>query len=123
MPNQKLDIKQWQRRKGATDARIAMLLAEANQRAESAFDAFFALLPKLLTREECRALDEAWAAGDDAPADIWAKVCADTAAMALWDDSARSAWLLSGIAHNMIPSEHFVFAQTGGSMVGPNGEK
>jgi hypothetical protein len=123
MPNQKPDIQRWKARKGATDARIATMLAEVHQRAESSFEAFFNRLSTILTREECCALDEAWAAGGSAPAAIWSKVLADTEAKALWQSANRPEWLLSGIEHNMIPSEHYVYQQTGGKLTGPNGEK
>ncbi len=123
MPNQKIDSKPWQRRKGATDARIAQLLAEVHQATESAFSAFFKRITKVLTEEEGQELFDVWAAGGSAPAPIWAKVSADPEAIALWDGASRPAWFLDNIAHNMIPSEHYVYSQTGGKMRGPNGEK
>src|SRR5215212_3892879 len=100
MPNQKLDIGRWKARKGATDARIATLLAEVHQCAESAIDTFFHRLPKLLTNEELNELDEAWAAGGNPPPAIWAKVSADVEAMQLWQNAQRPAWLLENITHN-----------------------
>jgi hypothetical protein len=123
MPNQKNDIQRWKARKGATDARIATLLAEVDQRAESAYDAYFKRLQALLGQDAYTRLLEAWEAEQEAPADLVALMDADPEARRLYREAAHPLWLLSNTQHNGIPSEHYVYSQTGGKLRGPNGER
>jgi hypothetical protein len=123
MSNQKLDTKQWQRRKGATDARIAMLLAETERRANVDYDAYFDRLKALLGHEGYVRLLDAWQAEQVAPADLAAIIEADPDARRLYSAAARAAWALESTKHSGIISEHYVYEQTGGKLIGPNGER
>src|SRR4051794_37260309 len=109
MPNQKPDIQRWKARKGVTDTRLALMLAEMNQRAESSYDAYFARLKALLGNDDYVRLMRAWQAEQDAPADLAVLMDADQEAARLYRSAAHILWLLGNTAHNGIPSEHYVY--------------
>jgi hypothetical protein len=115
--------KRWRRNQGAADGRIATLLVEMETRAKAARQTYDDRLEALLPRADYDRLFDAWEAGQEAPADLTAIMDADTALSDAWSVVMPALWLLSTIAHNGIPSEHYVYQQTGGKLTGPNGEK
>ena|SRR5436190_14970822 len=130
MQNQKNDsraeIRRWQARhagKAAADTLLAGMLAELERRASAAYDAYFDRLKVLLTREEYMDVMQAWDAEQDTPAALWAKMDADPEARKLSCEGGRLLWLLDSARRHGVPSEHYVYSQTGGKMRGPNGER
>jgi hypothetical protein len=123
MPNLTKNNKRWRRNQGAFDTRMALLLVELEERAKAAKKTYDDRLEALFSRADYDRLFDAWEAGQEAPADLGAIMEADPTYCEAWDVIARTLWALSGITHNGIPSEHYVYQQTGGKLTGPNGEK
>lgn len=123
MPNLKTDSKRWRHNQGATDARLALLLIEVEQRAKAAKKTHDDRLEALLSRADYDRLFDAWEADQETPADLAAIMEADTVLGDSWRIVMRALWALVCVTHNGIPSEHYVYHQTGGKLTGPNGEK
>jgi hypothetical protein len=126
MPNQISSKAYWQARRpgrAAVDLRLAQMLADMSDRTKATNQAYDARLLALLSRADYDRLYDAWEAGHDAPADLGAILEADQELCRLAQSSNQSFWLLFLVRIGGIPSEHYVYQQTGGKMRGPNGER
>lgn len=123
MPNPKRDILRWQQRKGATDTRLAIMLASVTAQLTAAHNAYYDRIEKMFSCADYDRLYDAWEAGQDAPADLAAIMDADAEINRLGRVVNTFLWTLDCVQRGGIISEHYVYAQTGGKMRGPNGEK
>jgi len=126
MPPQITSKAYWQARRpgrAAIDARLAQMLADMSGRTQAINQAYDARLLALLPRADYDRLYDAWESGKEAPADLVPIMDADQELRRLAQSSNRSFWLLFLVRIGGIPSEHYVYSQTGGKMRGPNGER
>jgi hypothetical protein len=126
MPNQKTDVRRYQARKAsrsAADTRIATLIATMIERANAITKAHGDRVLALLPRADYDRLYDAWEADQEAPADLAAIMSADQELCRLRKEQDHLLWVLFCTRRSGIPSEHYVYSQTGGKLRGPNGER
>ena len=126
MPNQISSKAYWQARRpgrAAVDTRLAVMLADMAERTKAAGQAWNDRLETLFSRADYDRLWDAWEAGQDASADLAAILEADQELCRLGREHDQLFWLLFCVKRSGIPSEHYVYHQTGGKLRGPNGER
>lgn len=113
MPNRSNEYLSHWRPAGRLEARLAELMAVAEERLEHSVEAYFQRVDAILQPEERERLYAAWEAGQAAPVDIHEKLQADEQVMALRREWGPLDWALHAARRGTIISEHYWFKELG----------